>query len=163
MSGCLDNVQCSECSPCCDPCTEWISENRNSLASIISGFLFAVGWWVAIDAGVLDAHKYNNAYWACGVFGSLGLVMVNAVSNSQLRGDAYVPGALGTGGTRVWMVFGFLCTFGAMIGASWILFGEYVYMKTENPFYPGIAFFMQNLFIFISTILFKFGRVEDSY
>ena len=167
MSGCLDNAQCGEC--CSNlSCTcglvdsDWLSERRNAISSILAGSLFAVGWWIAIDVGAVDSGHFNKAYWTCGVFGTLGLMMVNAVSNSQLRGDAYVPGALGTAGTRIWMVIGFLCSFGALIGASFILFGEYVYQK-KHPSYPGTGFFMQNLLIFMATIIFKFGRVEDAY
>lgn len=162
MSGCLDNVNCSDFFSNLTFDSDWFSDRRNAISSILAGCLFAVGWWIAIDVGAMDSSTFNNAYWSCGVFGTIGLLMVNAVSNSQLRGDAYVPGALGTAGTRVWMVFGFLCSFGSLIGASYILFGEYVYKKTQ-PSYPGTGFFMQNLLIFMATILFKFGRVEDSY
>ena len=51
---------------------------------------------------------------------------VNAVSNGQLTGEAYTTGCLGTNGVRIWFFFGFLLGFGSLIGASWILFGEYV-------------------------------------
>ena len=163
MSGCLDNLRCEEgCCGCVLADNEWFQEKRNIISSILAGTLFAVGWWIAIDVAVIDGGKASKAYWACGVFASIGLLMVNAVSNSQLRDDAYVPGVLGIAGARLWMVFGFLCCFGSMIGAFWILFGEYVYPK-KHPSYPGAGFFMQNLLIFMATILFKFGRVEDVY
>ena len=51
---------------------------------------------------------------------------VNAVSNGQLRGDSFTTGCLGARGARVWFFFGFLLGFGSLIGASWILFGEYL-------------------------------------
>lgn len=54
------------------------------------------------------------------------MFMVNAVSNGQLNGEAYTTGCLGDRGARVWFFFGCLLGFGSMIGASWILFGEYV-------------------------------------
>jgi hypothetical protein len=28
--------------------------------------------------------------------------------------------------------------------------------------YPGVAVFLQNLFIFFSSVMYKFGRVEDA-
>ena len=165
MSGCLDNVDCSTfCtrSTCGLFDNDWCTEHRNQVSAILAGVLFAVGWWIAIDVGAVDSTDFSKAYWTCGVFGTVGLFMVNSVSNSQLRGDAYVPGVMGMTGTRVWMVLGFLCTFGSLIGAAFILFGEYVY-KSIHPSYPGTGFFMQNLLIFMSTIIFKFGRVEDAY
>jgi hypothetical protein len=51
---------------------------------------------------------------------------VNAVSNGQLRGESFTTGCLGVRGARIWFFFGFLLGFGALIGASWILFGEYL-------------------------------------
>ena len=51
---------------------------------------------------------------------------VNAVSNGQLRGESYTEGCLGVRSARVWFFLGFLLGFGSLIGASWILFGEYV-------------------------------------
>ncbi len=54
------------------------------------------------------------------------LFRVNAVSNGQLRGEAFTTGCLGVRGARVWFFFGFLMGFGALIGACWILFGEYL-------------------------------------
>ncbi len=51
---------------------------------------------------------------------------VNAVSNGQLRGEAFTTGCLGVRGARIWFFFGFLLGFGALIGACWILFGEYL-------------------------------------
>ena len=37
--------------------------------------------------------------------------------------------------------------------------------KTFNPkyTYPGVAFFMQNLFIFFASVIYKFGRSEDMW
>ena len=55
-------------------------------------------------------------------------------------------------------------------GSSYILFGEYVYVSENknNNFkpstsYPGVAFFLQNLFIFLASVTYKFGRTEDMW
>ncbi len=106
-----------------------------------------------------------NAFHACGVFGTISMFMVNAVSNGQLRGESYTEGCLGVRGARLWFFLGFLMGFAALIGAGWILFGEY--MNAQNPSfkptitYPGVAIFIQNLFIFIASLIYKFGRSED--
>ena len=54
----------------------------------------------------------------------------------------------------------FLLAFGGLIGACYVLFGEYV-AKGEESAYPGVAGFLQNSFIFFSALVFKFGRAED--
>ena len=51
---------------------------------------------------------------------------MNVVSNGQLRGDSFTDGCLGVRGARVWFFLGFLLGFGSLLGACWILFGEYV-------------------------------------
>merc|ERR1711874_436967 len=123
------------------PNIEWLEttlrDRRNLVASISSGVLFFFGWW-----------------------------LVNAVSNGQLTGEAYTTGCLGANGVRIWFFFGFLLGFGSLIGASWILFGEYVTEtegKTFNPksTYPGVAIFLQNACIFFASLIYKFGRSED--
>ena len=104
------------------------------------------------------------------MFASISLFMVNAVRNSLLRGDGYTDGCLGAVGARIWFFFGLMMGFGSLIGGCWILFGEYVYVS-DNPnntfrpesTYPGVAFFLQNLFIFLASLLYKFGRVEDTW
>jgi len=119
MSGCLDNMQV--------PTVE-VGEKRNKYASILSGILFFSGWWFAIDAAAVHPEKteLKDVFQICGVFGTISFFMVNAISNGQLRGESYTEGCLGVRSARVWFFFGFLLGFGSLIGASWILFGEYV-------------------------------------
>jgi len=123
MAGCLDNVQL----PNVDGCVE-VGDKRNKFASIISGILFFSGWWFAIDAAAVHPEKteLKDVFQICGVFGTISFFMVNAVSNGQLRGESYTEGCLGVRSARVWFFFGFLLGFASLIGASWILFGEYV-------------------------------------
>jgi len=111
------------------------------------------------------------------------------VSNGQLQGDAYTSGRIGSFGARAWFVIGFLMAFGSLIGACWILFGAYVgqgeetiktatealFLKekkfgfivtpdfTPETTYPGVAIFLQNLLIFLSSLVYRFGRAEDNW
>lgn len=153
MSGCLDNAHCPTCE--ID-----LGEKRNTIASVVAGGLFFIGWWVMIDAAATET--FEPAYHAVGVVSSLAVVFINSVSNSQVRGDSYDVGFLGTKGARVWLIIGFLFAFGALIAASWILFANFVVKDVADP-YPGVAIFLQNAFIFFSGILFKFGRTEDDF
>jgi hypothetical protein len=129
---------------------------------------FFTGWWLAIDAAANypDSSQLNHVFHICGVFGTISMFMVNGVSNGQLRGEAYTTGCLGIRGARIWFFFGFLLGFGSLIGASWILFGEYVAKANANTFhpdttYPGVAIFLQNACIFFASLVYKFGRSED--
>lgn len=233
MAGCLDNVQL----PNIEGCVE-VGDKRNKVASIAAGILFFAGWWFAIDVAAVYPQKaeLKDVFQICGVFGTISFFMVNAVSNGQLRGESYTTGCLGVTSARIWFFFGFLLGFGSLIGACWILFGEYVTNDcyeigtkysavrplnstiidvvqncqaacNENPkcqyfswlkttdncslledkggvsqeadyisgpkacadgrtfvptlTYPGVGIFMQNLLIFVSSLVYKFGRSEE--
>ncbi|XP_059177009.1 transmembrane protein 50B-like [Physella acuta] len=154
MSGFLDNCHWPRCE-----CIE-LGERRNLVVSIISGIMFFSGWWFFIDAAVPTENKFNFAYLTPGIILTLAFFMINSVSNGQIRGESYTTGCLGQTGARVWLFIGFLLAFGALIAASWILFGFYV-VGNVKPDWPGIAVFLQNALIFFSAFVFKFGRTED--
>ncbi|XP_005090730.1 transmembrane protein 50B [Aplysia californica] len=156
MSGFLDNCHWPRCE-----CIE-LGDRRNLIVAIASGVLFFSGWWIMIDAAALypDGGQFNHAYQTPGVVLTVAFFMINSVSNGQIRGDAYTTGCIGQTGARVWLFLGFLLAFGALIAASWILFGFYV-VEYVQPDWPGIAVFLQNALIFFSAFLFKFGRTED--
>ncbi|KAM9486185.1 transmembrane protein 50B-like isoform 1-T2 [Clarias gariepinus] len=155
MAGFLDNFRWPECE-CID-----LAERRNTVASIVAGLLFFTGWWVIIDAAVSypDPKDLNHAFHTCGVFSTLAFFMINAVSNAHIRGDVFEDGCLGRTGARLWLFIGFLMMFSSLIASIWILFG--VYVAKGLPVHPGLCVFFQNLFIFFSSLVYKFGRTED--
>jgi len=159
MSGILDNCRCMPCEAC-----EHLElgEKRNSIASVAAGAFFATGWWVIINAAIsYSKAELPDSVHACGAVATLAFLMVNAVANGQIRGDMYSEGCLGTTGARIWLLLGFLMCFGSLIGSMWILFGVYVVDTNQASPNPGIAVFVQNLLIFIATMIFKFGRSEE--
>nr|XP_057946537.1 transmembrane protein 50A isoform X1 [Doryrhamphus excisus]XP_057946538.1 transmembrane protein 50A isoform X1 [Doryrhamphus excisus] len=177
MSGFLDGIRCGDC----ECSVDW-GEKRNSIASIAAGVLFFTGWWIIIDAAVKypQQAEFPHAYHTCGVIATLAFLMINAVSNGQVRGDSYSEGCMGQTGARVWLFIGFMLAFGSLIASMWILFGGFVVPdsneSTDQPptnvtlpstieakpvVYPGIAIFFQNAFIFFGGLVFKFGRTED--
>jgi len=160
MAGCLDNVNL-ECG-----CMGDGAARRNIIASISAGTIFSIGWWIIIDAAAMytDTKEFSHAYHTCGVIATVALFMINAVSNEAVRGDGYTEGCLGPYGARIWLFVGFLLAFGSLIASAWVLFGPYVAdNKGENPIpvAPGVSVFLQNLFIFFATLIFKFGRTEE--
>uniref|UniRef100_A0A8U7N4V7 Transmembrane protein 50A n=2 Tax=Passeriformes TaxID=9126 RepID=A0A8U7N4V7_CORMO len=120
MSGFLESLRCSEC-------VDW-GEKRNTIASVAAGVLFFTGWWIIIDAAVKypQVEDFNHSYHACGVIATIAFLMINAVSNGQVRGDSYSEGCLGQTGARIWLFIGFMMAFGSLIASMWILFGGYV-------------------------------------
>uniref|UniRef100_A0A452UA94 Transmembrane protein 50A n=1 Tax=Ursus maritimus TaxID=29073 RepID=A0A452UA94_URSMA len=153
MSGFLEGLRCSEC-------IDW-GEKRNTIASIAAGVLFFTGWWIIIDAAVIypTMEEFNHSYHACGVIATIAFLMINAVSNGQVRGDSYSEGCLGQTGARIWLFIGFMLAFGSLIASMWILFGGYV-AKEKAIVYPGIAVFFQNAFIFFGYQTRSHGQAE---
>jgi len=165
MAGCCEFVRL--------PDMEWLQtgNRRNLVASVASGVLFFFGWWLAIDAAACytDKKQLMDVFHICGVFATISMFMINGVSSASLENpDAYTDGCLGVRGARIWFFFGCLMGFGSLIGASYILFGEYIALSNVDTFnpdktYPGVAIFLQNLFIMMASLTFKFGRSEELY
>ncbi|KAJ8968319.1 hypothetical protein NQ317_007390 [Molorchus minor] len=151
MCDCFENISMPPC--------VWFEggDKRNAYASMLSGFLFFAGWWIIIDAA--SVHKDVLAgHHMCGVVGTLSLIMVNSISNAQMRGDAYEGGCMGPRGARIWLFLGFVLGFAAVIASCWILFAVFMHQASH---WSGVALFLQNALIFIGSIIFKFGRSED--
>lgn len=157
MSGFFQNMSFPQC--------EWLeaSERRNLISSVVAGFLFFTGWWIIIDAAVCypDSTDMNHAYHVCGVMGTLSMIMINTVTNGQVRGDAYTTGCLGSTGARIWLFVGFIFGFGSLIAGCWILFAAYALVPDAPVVWPGVAIFLQNSFIFLGSLVYKFGRSEE--
>ncbi|NP_001156062.1 transmembrane protein 50A-like isoform X1 [Acyrthosiphon pisum] len=157
---CMDNVNLGNCL--------WFeggSEKRNVVAGMISGLLFAVGWWLIIDGMAVNPSQVPGTYHICGLVGTFSLFMINVVSNSQIRGEAYSGGWFGPRGARSWLFMGFVLGFAALIAACWIFFADFVAAKSsvKPNMTVGFELFFQNAFIFAASLIYKFGRVEDQW
>lgn len=92
MSGCLDQIHCN--------CNFDFEGKRNAVASVVASVLFFSAWWMMIDtAAVYGKEDWNNVYFIITVASTVAMFMVNAVSNSQVRGESLSEGLLGTKGT----------------------------------------------------------------
>ncbi|KPJ12920.1 Transmembrane protein 50B [Papilio machaon] len=97
---CFENVNLPNC--------VWFDgdDKRNTVASILAGVFYFAGWWFIIDAASVYPGDLPNASYVCGVMATLSLVMVNSVSNAQVRGDTYSGGCMGPRGARIWLFMG---------------------------------------------------------
>ncbi|OZC08758.1 hypothetical protein X798_04172 [Onchocerca flexuosa] len=155
MSGCFDQFNYN-----CD--VDWESK-RNAIASCVSSAMFFVGWWMLIDTAAIynPIGQWNNVYIIVTVCGTIAMFMVNAVSNSQIRGESMNENILGTKGSRLWLMLGFVLSFASLVAALWIMFADYVLVTGDHPIWPGVALFFHNFLIFISSLVYKFGRTEE--
>ncbi|GAB0100868.1 transmembrane protein 50B [Sergentomyia squamirostris] len=135
------------------------TSRRNAFASIVSGLFFFVGWWLIIDASTESGGGLDGAHHICGILGSVSFFMVNAVSNSMIS-ESYSGGRLSQRGARIWLFVGFVLGFAAIIAAVWIMIAEFSLPDTKAK-WPGVALLLQNLFIFLGSLVYKFGRSES--
>ena len=96
-----------------------------------------------------------------GAMSTLGLLMVNSVSADMLDGDSYSEGCLGPIGARIWLLIGLIASLGSFAASIYVMVVAYL---EQGQDYAGAAIFLQNGLIFLSAILFKFGRGDtDDY
>lgn len=156
MSSFLDNLQ---------TCI-WFDggDKRNAISSFFAGLLFFTGWWFTIDAHSTHPAAFNGAYHICGIIGTISLFMINSVTTAQMQGDSYSGGCMGPRGVRLWLFIGLILGFAAVIASCWIFFYVFVGKDADSAdVWVGIALFLQNLFIFGGSLVYKFGRVEDPW
>ena len=96
-----------------------------------------------------------------GIFGTVSFIIVNSISNSQLRDD----GGFDMGNPRAakaCLLVGFILGFTALTGSVWVLISEYAASTEAKSTYPGVALLIQNVLIFLASLTFKFGRIEEN-
>ena len=82
----------------CSGCGSFLGDFRNPLASVTSSLFFFTGWWIIIDSAVRCNIAENPSlmmydyYHVCGVVGTLAFFLINAVSNSLVRGEGDYDG-----------------------------------------------------------------------
>jgi len=141
---------------------EW-TEHRNKISAVLAGSLFTIGWWLALDASVSHYENTKDLYHLCGVFSAISLLMVNTVSNGHLQSDGlYTDGVISGVAAKIWFFVGFLIGFGSLMGSFVIFFSDYMAEGSQfTSVVPGLQFVLQNLFIMTSSLVYRFGRVED--
>jgi len=137
------------------------------VAAVVSSILFFSGWWIYIDTAAIYTSKgeWNNVYIIVTIAGTVAMFMVNAVSNSQVRGEAMNESVLGTKGARLWLMSGFVLAFASLVAAIWIMFADFVLVpgphRDDWSVMPGVALFFHNFLIFLAALVYKFGRTEE--
>mmetsp|Transcript_27991 Transcript_27991/g.39455 ORF Transcript_27991/g.39455 Transcript_27991/m.39455 type:complete len:155 (-) Transcript_27991:48-512(-) len=135
-----------------------------SIVCLIAGGLWAIGWWLLVDAAVWESTKGSKDtptmlayFYIPGIVGTVALIMINIVPMDALNptsisfDDNVLPRA------RLFLMVSLLLCIGSMIGGIWIM--AQVYLKdNKGDDYPGIAIAVQNFLIFLSSMTLLFGR-----
>lgn len=142
----------------------WIENvsRRNIIATFVASFLFFSGWWIAIDTAAVHPKAWDFSYYICGILATISFFMVNSISNEMLHGGAaYTGGVLGDNGIKVFLFIGFVLGFASIIATIWIMIAEFAVNNDQVDKAPGYALLVHNIFIFFSSLIYKFGRQSD--
>ncbi|EGC40196.1 hypothetical protein DICPUDRAFT_52137 [Dictyostelium purpureum] len=143
----------------------------------LAGILFGVAWFFWIDGHVYE-NTYNRrhpdaegpriqwVFYLPGIFSTVGMVMANIVDLSALSNGSFLEDG-GATKVRIWLFVSFAINFGCIAAAVWIMAA--LFMPPHNSIssaqWPGIAITVQNVLIFISSLLlvYKRSRNDDEF
>eukprot|EP01122_Echinamoeba_exundans_P000084 TRINITY_DN10068_c0_g1_i1.p1 TRINITY_DN10068_c0_g1~~TRINITY_DN10068_c0_g1_i1.p1 ORF type:complete len:157 (-),score=22.04 TRINITY_DN10068_c0_g1_i1:85-555(-) len=138
---------------------------RETILSYLSGCFFAAAWWIWIDAVAVASTTFdpimpNFGHWVPGIISSVGLLMVNSVSWTDLEGFGFGGGDEVQSRARIWLFISFAFCFGGIIASIWIGVVNWFTNPTTEPHstWPGAAIILQNSAIFVSGLLYRFAK-----
>lgn len=118
-------------------------------------FWYFAGWWIIIEtnASCPDLFAERTCYYLPGIFGSVGIFMVNVLPPRH-----YSRKYSWTLMVQLYCLLGFLIAFGALYWAAYILVNDFL-LNTLMLQWPGYSIFTQNLFIFAANMCLKFNDI----
>ncbi|KAJ8663463.1 hypothetical protein O0I10_000703 [Lichtheimia ornata] len=140
-----------------------LSHKARQIGVYSAGVLFALGWWVFIDALVMSARAEGDVKahmgfedWVSGILSTLGMVIINLIDKSRLHGEEYAyAGSSLVFKARLFLFLGFALIAGGFAGSFCVLIVKYiVYYESAQPYtYYGAAIVIQCGLIMVSTIV----------
>mmetsp|Transcript_68713 Transcript_68713/g.114204 ORF Transcript_68713/g.114204 Transcript_68713/m.114204 type:complete len:143 (+) Transcript_68713:34-462(+) len=133
------------------------SETSGKVATIGSygaGILSAVGWYLFVGA-LLENGNSPGQFWAPGILGSIGLVLLNVISWEAVTDDGGLGNESVSMRAKVWVVICFIILFCSLFAAIWI----FVSKVNEAEHRTGsVLMLMQAGCIFLSAVIFRVVR-----
>jgi hypothetical protein len=141
-----------------------------------AGALYAVGFWMWVDATVISNAEYSSAAAAAGtvftvkwyqwipfVVGTLAIFMINLPPHSAIFGDT-AGIDLGDGSytarIRVWLFVSLVVAFGAIAAAIWMAAAQLLKPAIADK-WPGAALIISNALVFASALVYRFQRAFE--
>ena len=143
-------------------CANVTEEEKKRNFAYMAGAIFAIGWWVWIDATAFVGGEYKEAdkeppitapMWLPAIFASIIMIMLNIVDSSKVAENDE-----GSGRAKAWFMIWFVFLGACLIAGWWIAWEIFLFPKEAIPTsYPGLALIIQNTLIFISALMYRFG------
>ena len=103
-------------------------EGASSLASLVAGLLFGIGWLLWIDGVAFVGTEYdkavNGAHYIPGFMSTIALFMLNLITWEAVSESYSLMEDGGGAFAKCWVFVAFCLSFAGLIGAIWILVAE---------------------------------------
>jgi len=93
----------------------------------------------------------NFEDWLCGIFSTLGMIIINSINKSNLTANSYTYAGSETFRARLFLFVGFAALAGGLAGSFTILILKYIITETPHTYF-GIALIVQNIAIMLSSV-----------
>jgi len=132
-----------------------------------AGAIFAVGWWLWIDAHVYSQFVQDDVYvtfphYLPAIINTVALVLMNLVSWSDLNSNGLFSEGVSTK-AKIVIFVAFVLSF-ACVGASiWIAVVHWFQNMEPEPktTFPGVALIVQNVLISGSAFMYRFAKPQE--
>lgn len=136
---------------------------KNLIVSAVSSLLFFTGWWVIADADVHEEMEKRQTYYAPGIVGTAAFFFTNVVPAHYFYDSfTYQQGCFTPGFARSYLFVWLMISFGCLIAAFYILVNDFI-LKPEVYQWPGYGIWLQNVLIFISSMVLRFAKKHDPF
>ncbi|KAJ0392784.1 hypothetical protein P43SY_010591 [Pythium insidiosum] len=143
--------------------------DKSRIGSYVAGLLFGIGWWIFVDGAASAAHNdsqipFNFIKYLPGIGSSLAFFLLNSLDWEMMSADSmtYHDGDGVACKARTFVLLCVAMSIGALIGSIFVLTHTYV----DNPFdestWPGVAVLLQNVLIFLSTVVMRAGLIASA-
>jgi hypothetical protein len=143
-----------------------IKPSRPVIVGYTSGILFTVGWWFFFDAVIYSKNKNLDVSigiwdWIPGIISTVALIIINLINQEALKGDGDFDDEYSQS-AKLCAFIGVSLALAALGSSLTIFIMEYIIPGVGSEAkYCGSEIVLQNFFIFISSMIFWFGRNSE--
>ncbi|RKP08564.1 hypothetical protein THASP1DRAFT_29635 [Thamnocephalis sphaerospora] len=142
----------------------------NKVASLAAGALFALGWWIWLDAWIIDRLRHpmepRISGWSClpGALSSLALLWINVIPGDLLRRDAYIAADEEMARARCAILSAFATGFAGLLSSLWWWMSDMVAITPQSHIHAQLkdTFGDDDSATHLCTFVLRFGR-RDAY
>ncbi|KAJ5072698.1 small membrane protein-related [Anaeramoeba ignava] len=133
-----------------------------TIISLLSGVMFAAGWWMWIDAAAYASHIKDHQsvkfeFYLPGIFATISWIMVGITPISSEDG---LEDEDRSKRIKIWLFASFTVGFGSIMGSVWVLAAVYAKTGSDKPdtVWPGVAGLFQTSLIFGCSLLYRWAK-----